>query len=203
MKKPIYERIILEAEAEAKVLSEETKAEAKRILDDGKEQIISQNTVELNRVNRLNKERVANYKDRQEKGLATYEEQVRQELVVDVFAEVFDHLKALEGKDLLAYIVFLIAKEKVKGDEVILVSKANYKKYLAALSSTKDPLKLDLLNKNAANYKFSLSQEPTHVEEGFLLSSKEFDLIFDFNEIVKAYQKVNEQRIYNELFKDE
>lgn len=203
MSKPIYERIILEAEAEANVLIDETKAEAKRILDSGKEQIISQNTAELNRVNRLHKDRVVHYRERQEKGLATYEEQVRQQLVVEVFTEVLASLSALSGKELLAYIVALIGKEKVQGDEVLLVSKANYAKYLAALSSTKDPLKLDLLNKNAAHYKFSLSKEPTHVEEGFLLSSKEFDLIFDFKEIVKTYQKENEQRVYNELFKDE
>jgi vacuolar-type H+-ATPase subunit E/Vma4 len=203
MKKPIYERIILEAEAEAKALKEETSIEAKRILEGGKTQIISQNTDELNKINFHHKNRVKNYKDRQEKGLATYEEQVRQELVVAVFSEVYEKLSALEGKELLNFVSHLLHKEAIKGDEVILVSHANYQKYLSAFSSTKDPLKLDLLNKNAPNYKFSLSKEPTHVSEGFLLSSKEFDLIFDFKEIVDEYQKKNEQRIYNELFKDE
>ncbi|MDY0214691.1 MAG: hypothetical protein RBS24_04130 [Bacilli bacterium] len=203
MKKPIYERIILEAEAEAKALKEETSIEAKRILEGGKTQIISQNTDELNKINHHHKNRVKNYKDRQEKSLATYEEQVRQELVADVFAEVYKNLSALNDKELLSFVSHLLRKEKINGDEEILVSRANYQKFLSALSSTKDPTKLDLLNKTAPNYEFSLSKTPTHVREGFLLSSKDFDLIFDFKEIVDEYQKENEQRIYNQLFKDE
>lgn len=203
MKKPIYERILNEAEAEAKVLTEETKAEAKRILEVGKSEIIRQNSEELTRLNSRNKERLTNFKERQEKGLVTFEEQVRQELVVEVFHEVYTKLSGLKDKALLAFVIHLISKEKVKGDEVFLVSRQNFAKFLNALSSTKDPLKLDLLNKTNTNYNFTLSKEPTHVEEGFLLSSKEFDLIFDFKEIVNEYQKANEQRIYNELFKDE
>lgn len=203
MKKPIYERIISEAEAEAKVLSEETKAEAKRILEAGKSEIIRQNSEELNRLNESNKQRLLNHKDRQTKGLVTFKEQVRQELVVEVFNEVFTKLSLLKDKDLLDFVAHLISKEKTKGDEVILVSRQNYQKYLNAFSTHKDPLQLDLLNSFAKDYHFTLSKEATHVEEGFLLSSKEFDLIFDFKEIVSEYQKTHEQRIYNELFKDE
>lgn len=203
MKKPIYERIISEAQAEAKVLSEETKAEAKRILEAGKSEIMRQNSEELNRLNESNKQRLLNHKDRQTKGLVTFKEQVRQELVVEVFNEVFTKLSLLKDKDLLDFVARLISKEKTKGDEVILVSRQNYQKYLNAFSTHKDPLQLDLLNSVAKHYHFSLSKEPTHVEEGFLLSSKEFDLIFDFKEIVSEYQKTHEQRIYNELFKDE
>lgn len=203
MKKPIYERIREEAEAEAKVLQEEAKAEAKRILSDGKEDIIERNTSDLNTFQVQNKDRVKHYKERQEKSLVTYQEQVRQELVVGVFDEVYEKLSALKDKALLSFVTRLINSEKVVGNEVIYVSKLNFDKYLSALSGNKKADHLDLLNAANKEYKFTLSKEPTHVIEGFLLSGKEYDLIFDFKEIVTLYQKENEQRIYNELFKDE
>lgn len=203
MKKPIFERIIIEAEKEAAEIIAAAKSESKRVLSEGKAAIIEHNTAELEKAKERNTARVKNFADRQEKGLTTYQEQVRQELVVDVFAEVLAKLQALEGKELLAFVGSLLSKENIKGDEVILVSALNYKKYLAAFSSAKDGKKLDLLNKLDSKYQFTLSSEKTHIEEGFLLSSPLYDLIFDFKEIVAEYQKENEQRIYNELFKDE
>lgn len=203
MKKPIFERILLEAQQEAQTLLAETKDEAKRLLDEGKHQIIARNTEELDMAIARQKSRVKHFSERQEKGLITYREQVRQELVVNVFLDVYAKLQKLEGRDLCAFITHLIAKEDVKGNEVIHVSKQNYAKYLAALSSTKDPNHLDLLNSAKPRYAFTLSKDKTHIEEGFLLSGKTFDLLFDFKEIVNTYQRIHEQRIYNALFKDE
>ncbi|MFA5660297.1 MAG: hypothetical protein WC968_02745 [Bacilli bacterium] len=203
MKKPIFERILLEAQNEAQTLLAETKDEAKRQLNEGKSKIMSRNTEELDAAIARHKGRVKYFAERQEKGLDTYREQVRQELVASVFDEVLIKLQKLEGRDLCAFITHLVAKEDVKGNEVIHVSKQNYAKYLAALSTRKNPDELDLLNKAKPGYAFTLSKEKTHIEEGFLLSGKAFDLIFDFKEIVRGYQRTNEQRIYNELFKDE
>ena len=203
MKKPIFERIILEAQQEAQTLLAETKDEAKRLLDEGKHQIIARNTEELDMAIARQKSRVEHFAERQEKGLNAYREQVRQELVVNVFHDVYTKLQKLEGRDLCAFITHLIAKEDVKGNEVIYVSKHNFAKYLAALSSTKAPNHLDLLNSAKPGYAFTLSKDKTHIEEGFLLSGKTFDLLFDFKEIVNTYQRIHEQRIYNALFKDE
>ena len=201
MKKPIYERILLEAENDAKVIIAEANAEKARILKSGKETIIAQNTAELNAVQAYNKARVKNFTERQEKGLVTFQEQARQQLVVDIFGEALAKINNLTGKDLLAFIKALIAKEELNGDEVMQVSKRNYKKYAEALS--KDGKTLDLLNSANAKYNFTLSKESTHISEGFLLSGKKYDLIFDFKEIVDEYQKKHEQRIYHELFTNE
>ncbi len=201
MKKPIYERILLEAENDAKVIIAEANAEKARILKSGKETIIAQNTAELNAVQAYNKARVKNFTERQEKGLVTFQEQARQQLVVDIFGEVLAKINNLTGKDLLAFIKALIAKEELNGDEVMQVSKRNYKKYAEALS--RDGKTLDLLNSANAKYNFTLSKESTHIREGFLLSGKKYDLIFDFKEIVDEYQKKHEQRIYHELFNNE
>lgn len=203
MKKPIFERIKEEAKKEAALLVTETKAEAKRILKAGKDDLDAKNAAELASATAKSKERVANFKDRNEKGLENYKEQVRQEIVSDIFDEVAAKLAGIEGQELLKFVTNLINKEKVKGDEIMHVSRRNFKKFVAALSSSKDPTKLDLLNKANAKYNFTLSKEPTHVVEGFLLSAKQYDLIFDFNEIVSIYQRAHEQRIYNRLFKNE
>ncbi|OQC50058.1 MAG: V-type proton ATPase subunit E [Tenericutes bacterium ADurb.Bin024] len=203
MKKPIFERISEEAKKEAALLVKEAKAEAKQVLKVGKDAIEAQNAAELDKAKAQSKERVVNFKDRNERGLDNYKEQVRQEIVVETFDKVAAKLAELEGKELLAFVTNLINKENVSGSEVIHVSRRNFKKFVSALSSTKDGANLDLLNKANAKYKFTLSKEPTHVDEGFLLSAKQYDLIFDFNEIVGIYQRTHEQRIYNELFKDE
>lgn len=203
MKKPIFERITEEAKKEAALLVKETKSEANRILKAGKDAISAQNESELTEAKAKSVERVRQYKERNEKGLDNYKEQVRQEIVVSIFDEVVNKLANLEGEELLKFVTNLIAKEKVKGDEVMHVSTRNFKKFVTALSSKKDATNLDLLNKKDAKYNFTLSKEPTHVAEGFLLSTPQYDLIFDFKEIVINYQKKHEQRIYNELFKDE
>lgn len=203
MKKPIFERIKEEAQNEADLLTKETEAEATRILKSGKDALSAQNKAELGEAEEKSENRVAQYKERSEKGLDTYKEQVRQEIVVSLFNDVTLKLAALEGEDLLNFVAHLIAKESVNGDEVMLVSKRNFNKFVSALSSKKDGNNLDLLNAKNAKFNFTLSKEPTHISEGFLLSTKEYDLIFDFSEIVINYQKKHEQRIYNELFKDE
>lgn len=195
MKKPIYERILLEAEAESKALLNEANAEAKAIVKRGKEAIIAANSAELDAASNANKARVKNFAEREEKGLVTFQEQARQQLVVNIFSEVNEKLAALDGKDLLAFVVHLISKEKVSGDEVFEVAKRNRQKYETALGAD-----LSLLNKTNPQYKFTWSKASTHIEEGFLLSGKKYDLMFDFKEIVDDYQKDHEQGIYHELF---
>lgn len=198
MKKPIYERIVNEAEAEAKTLLKEAEATAKAIIKSGSEALEGQNKELLAEAEAESKARVKNFKEREEKSLITFQEQTRQQLVVDVFSEVHAKLAALEGKELLSFVSHLIKGESVTGDELLLVSKRNHAKYAKALGK-----KLELLNSVSPGYKFTFSDEPTYIEEGFLLAGKAFDLVFDFSEIVDQYQKENEQRIYNELFSNE
>ncbi len=198
MKKPIYERILTEAELEAKAIIQEAESEAKAIIKRGKDVLESEKQAELVEGKAESDARAKNYREREEKSLITFQEQTRQQLVVDVFSEVDAKLAKLEGSDLLKFIVSLIGKENVSGSETFHVSKRNYGKYVKALGS-----KLEHLNSVKPNYKFTLSNEPTYIEEGFLLAGQAFDLVFDFSEIVDQYQKENEQRIYNELFTNE
>ncbi len=198
MKKPIYERIINDAEQEAKAILKAAEVSAAAIINHGKEVLAAEKNQELLEGEAESKRRVKNFKEREEKSLVTFQEQTRQQLVVDVFSEVSEKLAKLEGKELLAFVTHLIKRETVRGDETFHVSKRNYDKYAKALGK-----KLELLNSVNASYKFTFSSEPTYIEEGFLLAGQAFDLVFDFAEIVSQYQKENEQRIYNELFSNE
>lgn len=198
MKKPIYERIISEAEAEANAILREAELSAKALISKGKELFVEEKRQELVEGEANSKARVKNYQEREEKSLINFQEQTRQQLVVDVFSEVREKLASLEGKELLNFVVSLIKKENVSGEEIFHVSKRNIEKYTKALGK-----KLEHLNSVDAHYNFTISAEPTYIEEGFLLAGKAFDLVFDFTEIVDQYQKENEQRIYNELFKNE
>lgn len=198
MKKPIYERILSDAEGEAKAILKDAENSAKAIIASGKEALEAQKSEELLEGKAQSKARVKNYQEREEKTLINFQEQTRQQLVVDVFSEVREKLAHLEGKDLLNFVVHLIKNESVSGEESFHVSKKNYAKYEKALGK-----KLEHLNTANTKYKFSFSETPTYIEEGFLLSGTKFDLVFDFSEVVDQYQKENEQRIYNELFTNE
>lgn len=198
MKKPIYERIISEAEVEAQAILREAELAAKTLINSGKEELKREKIEALLAGEAESKVRVKNYQEREEKSLINFQEQTRQQLVVEVFSEVQEKLARLAGKELLSFVVALIKKENVSGTESLHVSKRNSAKYAQALGK-----KLELLNSVDARYKFTFSDEPTYIEEGFLLAGKAFDLVFDFAEIVAQYQKENEQRIYNELFKNE
>ena len=198
MKKPIYERIIAEAEKERTVLLSTAEQEAKALIEAGKAALKRQSAEELQSAKDTNNARVQAFAERQEKSLTTFQEQARQQLVVTVFNDVCTKLGRLEGSDLLHFVTRLIKEEDVRGNEVMYVAKRNYQKYAAALGKN-----LEHLNKTDPRFHFTLSSESTHIAEGFLLAGEAFDLMFDFSEIVTEYQKANEQRIYNELFNDE
>lgn len=198
MKKPIYERIKSEAEAEAKAILSEAEVRAAELIKSGVAKLTLENSEQLSEAALESAARVKNFAAREERSLITFQEQTRQQLVVDVFSEVSGRLSRLEEKDLLNFVIHLIKSENVLGEEVLHVSRRNKAKYLKALGK-----KLELLNAANPHYKFTFSEEATYIEEGFLLSGPQFDLVFDFAEVVAEYQKENEQRIYNELFSNE
>ena len=133
MKKPIYERIISEAEAEANAILREAELSAKALISKGKELLVEEKRQELVEGEANSKARVKNYQEREEKSLINFQEQTRQQLVVDVFSEVREKLASLEGKELLNFVVSLIKKENVSGEEIFMFLKRNIEKYTKAL----------------------------------------------------------------------
>ena len=125
----------------------------------------------------------------------------KQEVIDNIFEEVVNRIIKLEKKDLLNYVVKLIKSEQYSGDEVILVNKDDYKKYLKALSTNKesDLVELDLLNKELKT-SFKLSNRPVDIPNGFIVEGQDFDLNFTFEQIVSKLRKENEKSIAEELF---
>lgn len=203
MKKPIYERIINEATKEADALINEATKVANEKVAAAKKKLTEEQTEFIVDLKLSAKNRISDFEAKEERDLANFAEQTKQEIVVNLFLKAYEELSKLKGKALLEYAQNLIAKQKVEGNESIQVSRTNYDKYLTAFSSNKDPNNLDLLNKAKKQYKFTLAKEPVLISEGFLLSGVKYDLIFDFKEIIDEYQRQNEQKIYKELFGDE
>ena len=88
------------------------------------------------------------------------------------------------------------------GNEIILTNKNTYDKLLAALSTNKkgELTELDLLNKKIGK-NFKLSNKLVNINNGFLIEGTEYDLSFEFSEIVNKVRMKNEKAISLELFK--
>ncbi|HZJ89726.1 MAG TPA: hypothetical protein VFD05_03500 [Bacilli bacterium] len=203
MKEPIYERIINEATKEADALIAGAKKDAQQKLAAVKKKLTEEHTEFVVSAKLAAKSKVSDFEAKEERDLANFTEQTKQEIVVNLFLKAYEELKEFKGEALLKYALNLINRQKVLGTEEIQVSKDNYNKYLTAFSTKKDRKDLDLLNAGNKKYKFVLSAQPVLISEGFLLSGEKYDLIFDFKEIIDVYQRQHEQKIYKELFGDE
>ncbi|WP_026392077.1 V-type ATP synthase subunit E [Haploplasma modicum] len=126
----------------------------------------------------------------------------KQQILDQIFKEVLDKVEALEGKDLLNFVIKLITKEGFYGNEIIFTNKNTYDKLLAALSTNKkgELTELDLLNKKIGK-NFKLSNKLVNINNGFLIEGTEYDLSFEFSEIVNKVRMKNEKAISLELFK--
>lgn len=197
----IYEKINLKGKLEIEKINSNKEIEIKKL----QKEIVGKATKDqLARVDKATSDaaKLINHKERlvdleKRQALLTS----KQEILDDIFNEVLNRLNLLEGKELLTFVTNLIKKENDFGDEVIYVSEKNYDKYLKALSTNKkaDLVELDLLNKKLkANFK--LSNESVSVDEGFLITGKDFDLNFTFSDIVLNTRKVQEKAIADKLF---
>lgn len=201
MSQTIYEKIESKGDNLVKDILAKAKVESKEVYD----QIVS-------KANNDAEKRIAKAKEDADKKVS-YKKRLfdlekrqallttKQEVIDNIFEEVVNRIIKLEKKDLLNYVVKLIKSEQYSGDEVILVNKDDYKKYLKALSTNKesDLVELDLLNKELKT-SFKLSNRPVDIPNGFIVEGQDFDLNFTFEQIVSKLRKENEKLIAEELF---
>ncbi len=125
---------------------------------------------------------------------------VQREVLDSIEVEVVKTLMDMKKEKLTDLICDLIKKEDVKGDEVILVSKKDYPKYQEALSSSKGALvEADLINKRI-NTKFKLSNEAADIKNGFILVGNDYDLSFEYNNLVESALETFEKELSEYLF---
>lgn len=141
------------------------------------------------------KERILVFEERQA------ELHAKQNIIDNIFNEVRIKIEALEGADLLNYVVVKIKQEKLVGDEVMHTNKDNYNRYLKALSNETegDLVDLDKLNKKL-NTKFKLSNRYVEISNGFILEGKHFDLNFSIEEVIEKLKNKHVRGLVKELF---
>lgn len=203
MKKPLHEKIIDDAKKEAKIIVDE----ATKFVDSYKDEHLNKIKNEFkNRVKAQEENynlEINSYKKKLEFDLKGYNQKVKNDLLKEVFNEVYEELSSLEKNELLNFINILLKDFELEGLSSFIVNKEQEEKYLKALSSKYDKDNLDLLNALNKSYNFSLKTDVLYFDNGFMLVSEDFDLIFNFEEIVANYKTKYEKEIYKKLFEYE
>ncbi len=153
----------------------------------------------LDKANKDQRETLATTKQALEFEAKSKGEALKSLMIEEIYHDVFTRLKSLKGQELLGFVASLISKENLKGEHRILVRKANFDKYNEALTSK---VNADLLNKKFEGVHFKLDVYEDAVEEGFIIEDKEFDLYFDFKNLVDKHKEEHAFTIYQQLFGD-
>lgn len=120
-------------------------------------------------------------------------------MIEEIYHDVFTSIKELSGPSLLDYVYRLLAKENLIGHHRLLVKKVNFDKYNRALSKEGNA---DLLNAKFKGLSFTLEIYDDAVEEGFIVEDKDFDLYFDFKDLINKHKETHAFAIYQKLFGD-
>lgn len=194
------EQIILEqAKQETKELIADANQNKKNQLEQAESQLKIKNEKILNDLEDEFDLALGLLKATHERDLKLELEKAKHEHIQGLFLNVLNQLKSLKGKDLLEFVADQIKKETVTGNEIIKVSKKDYKLYKEALSTLSgDLVDADLLNK-ILKTNFKLSNQPLDIESGFVLEGTVFDLNFSFESMVAELEKRYEKEIYERL----
>lgn len=130
---------------------------------------------------------------------------LKNKAIDDLFLDVQNHFKGLEGKELLSFVVAQIKSESISGKEVMRVNKHDYDKYRKALSTQKamKNIKLDLLNEALGQgYNLSLDDVSSKEEDGFILVGDVYDLCFSAKHLLDTIRQNKEKELFDSLFGD-
>lgn len=200
MSMPLHEKIINDGKNEAKYYSDETLKLVSSFKEKHLTKIKNEYLEKVSKLKEENKLEVSNHLRKLNYDLSNYNEKVKNDLIVEIFNEIYDEVAKLEEVNLLNFIHSLLKDVNTKNIKYIVVSRANENKYLKALSSTNSKDNLDLLKKD---YNFAFKTANLYFKNGFLLETNTFDLIFDFKEIISNYKTKFEKAVYKKLFEDE
>src|SRR5690554_7158703 len=159
MKKPLHEKIIDDAKKEAKIIVDE----ATKFVDSYKDEHLNKIKNEFkNRVKAQEENynlEINSYKKKLEFDLKGYNQKVKNDLLKEVFNEVYEELSSLEKNELLNFINILLKDFELEGLSSFIVNKDRKSTRLNSLSSKYDKDNLDLLNALNKSYNFSLKTD--------------------------------------------
>lgn len=130
---------------------------------------------------------------------------LKNKVIDDLFLDVQNHFKNLEGESLLSFVVEQIKNETVTGNEVMRVNKHDYDKYRRALSTKKSGKSVDLDILNAAlgkGHSLTLDEVSSNEEDGFILVGDVYDLSFSVKPILDKIRLKQEKELFESLFKE-
>lgn len=180
-KKEVRE-ILKNASLEAKKIErkalDKARAEAKEITDHAK----------TNQKIRLNQQEVGFELEKRQTLL-----EAKTVVMDEIFERAYQTIKTLDDKRFLVFITKLIEKESLDGDEVVQVNQDEYKRYVKLIKQVNANLKT----------KFTVSEKPVKIDSGFLLVGKDYDLNFDFHELINLIRKRYEKQLATSLFSED
>lgn len=201
--KPLHEKIIFEAEEKVNLINEETSKKVAELKKNRLEKMNLEYEEKLHDIKITTQANINAQKKKMERDVLMYTQKTKEDIVNNLFLEVYDYIKNLQGDDLCNYMHALIKQSDIVGNEKIVVSINNKDKYLQSLSSKNNENDLDKLNSKDPLFQFTLVFDKLFFDEGFMLIKEDFDLIFDFKQIVENYQQKQAKSIYEMLFDHE
>lgn len=125
-------------------------------------------------------------------------------LIDEVFARAHESLKKISDKEWETLVVQLLSKDELKGNEVILASASDRKRFISQFTTAgnEKPLVLDRLNtclKNK-NYHLTLSDKASPVDGGFFVLGTDFDIDHSYVTLLQELKDQEEAQIASTLF---
>ena len=197
------------------IINETSEAEVKKILSDAKKKA---NDLEKSIVDSFaqkqderfekssvhHKTLVAQKKKESEFKLNQVKGNTQREVLDALFGDALKTLNSYSDDKLLDFAASMLKKSDAKGNEVIVVNKCDYPKFLKAFSSAAkgNLVDADKLNKKLSKTSYKLSNDPATIKDGFLLLGDKYDLSFEFASLIDKLQEEKEKEISEILFNE-
>ncbi len=199
----LKKKILDQANSRAQIIIDEAIKESNELLTKLKEKTDEEVNKLLSNAEKENKNLLSSKKlelEHEEKKIILEEKNTQIERVLSEFK---NRILNLDDKELFNYVVKLLKKEPIKGDEVLKVNKKDYNRYLKLFSSGQktDVVLLDKLNSELGKkYQLKLSNEAVRISDGFLLIGEFFDVNFSIEPQLENIKRHYEREIHNILY---
>lgn len=183
-------------EEKARLQMQEAVADANRDIE-----VLIQKTVNAN--NEIIKTKITEFEQAAKKSTLS----IKKSIIDEVFNTALKQLQKLDGEPLSKFVINLLKKDQLSGDEVILVAKEDLEKYAKVFSSgkkTNNEYDLDVLNKQLGkNFAIKLRAIDENLNGGFIVEGKTYDINHSFPAILNQVITANEAEIAKALFSKE
>lgn len=121
-------------------------------------------------------------------------------LIDDAFKTALQKLKALDDKTFCDFVNNLVNSDNLSSEDLIMVNKEDYPRYIKLFSTGKMANGLYILDK-LNNLK--LANEHAQIEGGFIVIGKKFDINHSYETLLTSLQDQDEAAIAKMLFAEE